>query len=148
MASRVAILRSIVGNTGCSTSGSKRWVHNVAAAIMTPSLSNCLHHPSLPPPLLFPWSFPNPGRDGEWRNDVGIGGDLGGLGFPGFPGGEAMELAVPKRKVTPHKRGIRNGPKALKPTPVIIRCRVCGRVKLPHFYCCSGRKETVNEKNG
>lgn len=26
-------------------------------------------------------------------------------------------------QVSPHKRGIRNGPKALKPIPVIIRCR-------------------------
>ncbi|KAA8532955.1 hypothetical protein F0562_032928 [Nyssa sinensis] len=41
-------------------------------------------------------------------------------------------------QVSPHKRGIRNGPKALKPIRVIIRCKSCGRVKLPHFYCCSG----------
>nr|AAV68850.1 hypothetical protein AT1G69485 [Arabidopsis thaliana] len=35
-----------------------------------------------------------------------------------------MELmAVPKKKISKHKRGIRNGPKAFKPTPVIIRCR-------------------------
>ncbi|CAN4124511.1 unnamed protein product [Withania somnifera] len=58
---------------------------------------------------------------------------------PFFAG--SMELmAVPKKKVSPHKRGIRNGPKALKPVPVIIRCKVCGRVKLPHFFCCSGIK--------
>ncbi|XP_059317304.1 uncharacterized protein LOC132067917 [Lycium ferocissimum] len=49
-------------------------------------------------------------------------------------------MAVPKKKVSPHKRGIRNGPKALKPVPVIMRCTVCGRVKLPHFFCCSGIK--------
>ncbi|XP_076942507.1 uncharacterized protein LOC143612399 [Bidens hawaiensis] len=54
-----------------------------------------------------------------------------------------MELmAVPKKKTSPHKRGIRNGPKALKPIPVIIRCKVCGRVKLPHFFCCSGLRDT------
>ncbi|KAG5066014.1 hypothetical protein GLYMA_04G115800v4 [Glycine max] len=36
----------------------------------------------------------------------------------------SMELmAVPKRKVSPHKRGIRNGPKALKPIPVIVLCK-------------------------
>ncbi|KAJ7568134.1 hypothetical protein O6H91_01G020300 [Diphasiastrum complanatum] len=50
-----------------------------------------------------------------------------------------MELmAVPKRKVTPSRKKIRNGPKALKPTPVIVKCKSCGRVKLPQFYCCSG----------
>ncbi|KAK2984293.1 hypothetical protein RJ640_003852 [Escallonia rubra] len=47
---------------------------------------------------------------------------------------------------TPHKKGIRNGPKALKPTPVIIRCKVCGRVKLPHFFCCSGIRDTDEQK--
>ncbi|KAI5054651.1 hypothetical protein GOP47_0029796 [Adiantum capillus-veneris] len=31
-------------------------------------------------------------------------------------------MAVPKRKVSRSKKGIRNGPKALKPQPVIIRC--------------------------
>ncbi|KAM3304270.1 hypothetical protein P3S67_015302 [Capsicum chacoense] len=57
-----------------------------------------------------------------------------------FLGGSMELMAVPKKKVSPHKRGIRNGPKALKPVPVIMRCRVCGRVKLPHFFCCSGIK--------
>ncbi|TVU31001.1 hypothetical protein EJB05_22663 [Eragrostis curvula] len=53
----------------------------------------------------------------------------------------AMELmAVPKKKVSKYKKGLRNGPKALKPVPVIVRCRCCGRVKLPHFYCCSGER--------
>ncbi|CAA7408360.1 unnamed protein product [Spirodela intermedia] len=53
----------------------------------------------------------------------------------------SMELmAVPKKKVSPYKKGLRNGPKALKPAPVIVRCKSCGRVKLPHFYCCSGDK--------
>ncbi|GMH15293.1 hypothetical protein Nepgr_017134 [Nepenthes gracilis] len=67
--------------------------------------------------------------------------------LPSFAFGGSMELmAVPKKKVSPHKRGIRNGPKALKPTPVIIRCKSCGRVKLPHFYCCSGRKNDTDEK--
>ncbi|GJN20562.1 hypothetical protein PR202_gb07954 [Eleusine coracana subsp. coracana] len=49
--------------------------------------------------------------------------------------GAAMELmAVPKKKVSKYKKGLRNGPKALKLVPVIVRCRCCGRVKLPHFY--------------
>ncbi|XP_042377785.1 uncharacterized protein LOC122036451 isoform X1 [Zingiber officinale] len=59
--------------------------------------------------------------------------------LPGFSSPSSMELmAVPKKKVSPHKRGLRNGPKALKPVPVIVRCKSCGRVKLPHYYCCSG----------
>ncbi|XP_042500768.1 uncharacterized protein LOC122078732 [Macadamia integrifolia] len=67
---------------------------------------------------------------------------------PCFSSGGCMELmAVPKRKVSPHKRGIRNGPKALKPIPVIIRCKSCGRVKLPHFYCCSGDRRQIWERS-
>ncbi|CAI5517512.1 unnamed protein product [Closterium sp. Naga37s-1] len=31
-------------------------------------------------------------------------------------------MAVPKRKVTPSRKGIRNGPKALKAVPVVVRC--------------------------
>ncbi|OVA08962.1 Ribosomal protein L32p [Macleaya cordata] len=43
--------------------------------------------------------------------------------IPTFSFGGSMDLmAVPKKKVSKHKRGIRNGPKALKPIPVIIRC--------------------------
>ncbi|KAK4595939.1 hypothetical protein RGQ29_014148, partial [Quercus rubra] len=73
------------------------------------------------------------------NNNIGF-----GFEFPSF----SMELmAVPKRKVSPHKRGIRNGPKALKPMSVIIRCMSCGRVNLPHFSCCSGKREGVGEKN-
>ncbi|KAG2543146.1 uncharacterized protein LOC120693365 [Panicum virgatum] len=62
--------------------------------------------------------------------------------------GPAMELmAVPKKKVSKYKKGLRNGPKALKPVPVIIRCRCCGRVKLPHFYCCSGERGNPGESS-
>ncbi|KAJ8564673.1 hypothetical protein K7X08_001133 [Anisodus acutangulus] len=64
-----------------------------------------------------------------------------------FIGGSMELMAVPKKKTSPHKRGIRNGPKALKPVPVIIRCKVCGRVKLPHFFCCSGIKPNPGEDN-
>ncbi|CAM6090064.1 unnamed protein product [Calypogeia fissa] len=52
-------------------------------------------------------------------------------------------MAVPKRKVSPSRRGKRNGPKALKPVPVVAQCKVCGRIKLPHFYCCSGEAKEV-----
>uniref|UniRef100_A0A0D6R6Y4 Large ribosomal subunit protein bL32m n=1 Tax=Araucaria cunninghamii TaxID=56994 RepID=A0A0D6R6Y4_ARACU len=63
----------------------------------------------------------------------------------GFPSLGSMQLmAVPKRKVTPSRKRIRNAPKALKPAPVIIRCKSCGRVKLPHFFCCTGDK--INEE--
>lgn len=58
--------------------------------------------------------------------------------------GSMQLMAVPKRKVTPHRKGIRNGPKALKPAPLIMRCKSCGRVKLPHFFCCTGDK--INEE--
>ncbi|KAF3322935.1 Ribosomal L32p protein family [Carex littledalei] len=62
---------------------------------------------------------------------------------PRLPFEASLELmAVPKKKVSKYKRGLRNGPKALKPIPVIVRCLACGRVKLPHFYCCSGKKES------
>ncbi|XP_042489988.1 uncharacterized protein LOC122069966 [Macadamia integrifolia] len=71
-----------------------------------------------------------------------------GIEVPIFSSGGCMEvMAVPKRKVSPHKRGIRNGPKALKPIPVIIRCKICGRVKLPHFYCCSGDRGQTGERS-
>ncbi|AES59745.2 putative ribosomal protein L32p [Medicago truncatula] len=70
---------------------------------------------------------------------------------PTFSFGGSMELmAVPKRKTSPHKRGIRNGPKALKPVPVLVLCKGCGRVRLPHFYCCSGKpnQENTGGENG
>ncbi|WOH12604.1 hypothetical protein DCAR_0832110 [Daucus carota subsp. sativus] len=57
-------------------------------------------------------------------------------------------LASQKNIVSRHKRGIRNGPKALKPIPVIIRCKACGRVKLPHFFCCSGERGNPGAQNG
>ncbi|KAF7836514.1 ribosomal protein L32-like [Senna tora] len=73
------------------------------------------------------------------------------LSFPSFSFGGSMELmgggVCPKKKVSRHKRGIRNGPKALKPVPVIVRCRGCGRVKLPHFFCCSGKISSSGEQN-
>ncbi|PNX78752.1 ribosomal L32P protein family, partial [Trifolium pratense] len=45
-------------------------------------------------------------------------------GLNSFCFGGSLELmAVPKRKTSPHKRGIRNGPKALKPVPVLVLCK-------------------------
>ncbi|KAI4328479.1 hypothetical protein L6164_020831 [Bauhinia variegata] len=91
----------------------------------------------------FDWNQSHGSNVGSYCNKVI------GFSLPSFSYGGSMELmAVPKRKVTPHKRGIRNGPKALKPIPVIIRCKVCGRVKLPHFFCCSGKRDDTAEQNG
>ncbi|XP_015069465.1 uncharacterized protein LOC107014118 [Solanum pennellii] len=56
-------------------------------------------------------------------------------------------MVVPMKKVSFHKRGVSNGPKALKPIPVIIRCKACGRVKLPHFFCSVGIKQNPGEEN-
>ncbi|KMZ69633.1 hypothetical protein ZOSMA_20G01110 [Zostera marina] len=67
---------------------------------------------------------------------------------PSLPFGGSMELmAVPKKKVSKYKKKLRNGPKALKPVPVIVRCLACGRVKLPHFYCCSGERGISEQPN-
>ncbi|KAM7487457.1 hypothetical protein LguiB_024941 [Lonicera macranthoides] len=51
-------------------------------------------------------------------------------------------------QVTPHKRGIRNGPKALKPVLVIVCCKASGRMKLPHFFCCIGIRGNTDKRNG
>ncbi|XP_050374089.1 uncharacterized protein LOC126791657 [Argentina anserina] len=126
MASKISILRSGSDNIAC-LSGIRRWTHNAA---IPPSSDGILARPISPPPFSLP----------EKDNRIGF-------GFPSFLFGGPMELmAVPKKKTTPHKRGIRNGPKALKPVPVIVRCRSCGRVKLPHYYCCSGHKGNPGER--
>lgn len=55
-------------------------------------------------------------------------------------GGDMELMALPKRKVTPSRRGKRNnGNWKLKSVPVIAKCKVCGRIKLPHLYCCDGQ---------
>nr|XP_043612995.1 uncharacterized protein LOC122584968 [Erigeron canadensis] len=116
------------GSKNCCISSFRRWVHTVA---QPPSLHNAIVPSNLSPPLVFPEFERNPD---SINNEFGSGSYLG-IG--------SMELmAVPKKKTSPHKRGIRNGPKALKPIPVIIRCKACGRVKLPHFFCCSGLRHT------
>ncbi|XP_044488416.1 uncharacterized protein LOC123213120 [Mangifera indica] len=123
MALRLAALKRSGINTGCGLSF-MRLAH--AAALPAP-INSTISSPAVSPPLGLP---DNP----EVENNSGF-------GFPSFSFGGSMELmAVPKKKVSPHKKGIRNGPKALKPVPVIIRCKSCGRVKLPHFFCCSGER--------
>ncbi|KAL9233834.1 hypothetical protein vseg_008779 [Gypsophila vaccaria] len=106
----------------------RRMTHNLA---ITPSFSNSIDPISAP-------ALSIPETETGFRPQ-----------FPGFdPDLGSMDLmAVPKRKISKHKRGIRNGPKALKPVPVIVRCKCCGRVKLPHFYCCSGRRDEPGERS-
>ncbi|KAH0994168.1 hypothetical protein GBA52_005651 [Prunus armeniaca] len=115
--------------------GTRRWNH---VAAMPPPFDGVMERKILSPQFVLPESD----RDPAQNNNIGF-------GFPSFLFGGSMELmAVPKRKTSPHKRGIRNGPKALKPVPVIIRCRACGRVKLPHFFCCSGDRGNGHERDG
>ncbi|CAL5421012.1 unnamed protein product [Camellia sinensis] len=138
MALRMATLKSAGEKMGCAF-GLRRWTRSIA---QPPPLDTPMSHTTVSSPLV----LPEHDHDSINNNNVGF-------EFPSFCfGGGSMELmAVPKRKVSPHKRGIRNGPKALKPVPVIIRCNVvrsCGRVKLPHFYCCSGDRGNTGERNG
>eukprot|EP00267_Zea_mays_P038082 XP_008676233.2 ribosomal protein L32 containing protein isoform X1 [Zea mays] len=79
-----------------------------AAAVSLPRLPSGL--PLIPPPPSGPLT--------EAQSLV-----VPGLGAAAGP---AMELmAVPKKKVSKYKKGLRNGPKALKPVPVIVRCSLC-----------------------
>ncbi|XP_059447303.1 uncharacterized protein LOC132178773 [Corylus avellana] len=130
-----AILRSAGGSMSCAL-GLRRLSHVMALAS---PLDGVIHRGVTSPPCVLPEFDQN--RDDN--NNIGF-----GLDFPSFPYGGSMELmAVPKKKTSPHKRGIRNGPKALKPIPVIVRCKGCGRVKLPHFFCCSGIRGNVGEQD-
>ncbi|KAK8659290.1 hypothetical protein V6N13_029496 [Hibiscus sabdariffa] len=134
MASRVAMLKLSAAAEYGSVLGLRRWVH---ASALPPPLDASISHSPPSQPLVLPESDQIPDSNSN---------NIFGFGFPSFPFGGSMELmAVPKRKVSRHKRGIRNGPKALKPVPVIIRCKSCGRVKLPHFFCCSGDRGQNNE---
>ncbi|KAF9677092.1 hypothetical protein SADUNF_Sadunf08G0071900 [Salix dunnii] len=113
MALRLGMLKCAAeGNNGCR-SGIRRWAHVPA---MVRPLDGALESYIASPHLTLPELDANLDTSNNSSNS--------GLGLPGFSFGGSMELmAVPKRKVTPHKRGIRNGPKALKPIPVIIRCK-------------------------
>uniref|UniRef100_A0A2P2J1N1 Large ribosomal subunit protein bL32m n=1 Tax=Rhizophora mucronata TaxID=61149 RepID=A0A2P2J1N1_RHIMU len=143
MAIRLGLLKSCGGANSGLTLGLRRWVHATAAAAaaIPPPLDASINPPVQSPPLRLPGFDPNPYSGNNHFHNFGF-------GFPGFSFGGSMELmAVPKKKVSPHKRGIRNGPKALKPTPVIIRCKICHKVKLPHFYCCSGDRGKNGEQS-
>nr|ADR71288.1 50S ribosomal protein L32pA [Hevea brasiliensis] len=138
MALRIGMLKTAVGKYGCTLS-LLRWAH---IASMPSPLDGSLQRTTAPPDMVLPEFDTNPDNvNSSYRNNLEF-------GFPSFSFGGSIEvMAVPKKKVSPHKRGIRNGPKALKPTPVIIRCRSCGRIKLPHFYCCSGDRGKAGEQN-
>ncbi len=49
-------------------------------------------------------------------------------------------MAVPKRKVTPSRKGKRTEGKQLRFAPFISRCATCSRIKQPHWHCihCAG----------
>ncbi|XP_022151273.1 uncharacterized protein LOC111019232 [Momordica charantia] len=132
------IMRAVEGQT-CSMLGLK------AMANVLPHfspLSGIMDRKDSTPPLVLP-EFNHESDSDRIGNCSSV-----GFGFPSLSFSGSMELmAVPKRKVSPHKRGIRNGPKALKPIPVIIRCKSCGKVKLPHFYCCSGDRGRTGEQD-
>ncbi|XP_021752875.1 uncharacterized protein LOC110718352 [Chenopodium quinoa] len=121
MAFRLGLQRNLQGKVDGCLHTVRRFTHAYA---LPPSFGNSID-PISSPPLILPEDDTN-----------------------SVHGGGFMDLmAVPKKKVSKYKRGIRNGPKALKPTPVIVRCKGCGRVKLPHFYCCSGRSEDSGERS-
>ena len=44
-------------------------------------------------------------------------------------------MAVPKRKVSPSRKGKRNQFRRIKFVGQAVRCRDCGKVKMPHVYC-------------
>ncbi|KAK6921986.1 Ribosomal protein L32p [Dillenia turbinata] len=116
--------------------GLRRFTH--ALALPSP-LGSSITPPIQSPPLVLPEDDQNPNFSSD-----------GSLELMAVPKKKVMNLiddALPSSQVSKHKRGIRNGPKALKPIPVIIRCKSCGRVKLPHFYCCSGDRGRTGEGN-
>ncbi|KAL3654247.1 hypothetical protein CASFOL_003928 [Castilleja foliolosa] len=126
------MLTSAGRKMGWAVGGARRLAHSLAQPA---PLANAIDHHQINtslPPMVFPENYDDNKLGAEFPNSPFFGG--------------AMELmAVPKKKISKHKRGIRNGPKALKPIPVIVRCRVCGRVKLPHFFCCGGIKPNPEE---
>ncbi|GKU99570.1 hypothetical protein SLEP1_g12400 [Rubroshorea leprosula] len=136
MALRVVMLKHVEVSSG-PILGLRRLAHSAALPLQ---LDYPIGQPTTPQPFVLPEMEGMPNKNNKNDN---------GLGFPSFSFSGSMELMTePKRKTTPHKRGIRNGPKALKPVPVIIRCKSCGRVKLPHFYCCSGERGATGERSG
>ncbi|KAF7112875.1 hypothetical protein RHSIM_Rhsim05G0092000 [Rhododendron simsii] len=128
MALRAATLKS-AGEKMMSAFGPIRWAHAIAS--QPPPLDSSIGHAAVTAPFV----LPELDRDAVDNN-----GNVE-YGFPSFSfgGGGSMELmAVPKKKVSPHKRGIRNGPKALKPVPVIIRCNQAQSFSVYKAYSFKG----------
>ncbi|XP_058082992.1 uncharacterized protein LOC131230973 isoform X1 [Magnolia sinica] len=99
---KAMMLRNAAGSLGFRLNQNSRWSHTAA----------------LQAPLERVMDLKNE------TESVGKSGNKQSMEAPHFGFGGSMELmAVPKKKVSPYKRGLRNGPKALKPVPVIMRCR-------------------------
>ncbi|XP_048141103.1 uncharacterized protein LOC125316544 isoform X2 [Rhodamnia argentea] len=107
MALHRAVQRVVAGHSGGSMLGPSRGFQAVARP---GPLYNLVSPVVASPPLVLPEHGQLPEDSRVWMD------------FPRFGIGGAMELmAVPKKKVSRHKKGIRNGPKALKPIPVIVQ---------------------------
>jgi len=62
-------------------------------------------------------------------------GGAGAAGMlPGALAGSVRWMAVPKRKTSPHRRGLRRRHQQLKPRAEVARCG-CGQVLLAHQMC-------------
>lgn len=59
-------------------------------------------------------------------------------------------MAVPKRKVSPSRKGKRNQFRRIKFVGQAVRCRDCGKVKMPHVYCdrCSANVYEEEDLDG
>lgn len=57
-------------------------------------------------------------------------------------------MAVPKRKVTPSRKGKRNQFKRIKFIGSVMRCMDCGRAKRPHIYCRRCSKDIYDNDMG
>ncbi|MED6183088.1 hypothetical protein PIB30_034829 [Stylosanthes scabra] len=94
---RFTVLKSTAGEIG-SILGFRRWIQSVA---QSPPLAGIIDNGvQSSQPVLPELSSPS-----------------------SYLGGSMELMAVPKKRISKHKRGIRNGPKALKPTPVIVLCK-------------------------
>ncbi|KAG6758037.1 hypothetical protein POTOM_038370 [Populus tomentosa] len=96
MALRLGMLKCAAeGNNGCRL-GIKKWTHVVA---MAPPLDGALESSIAAPQFTLP--------EFDANQDTSNNSSDFGFTFPGFSFGGSMELmAVPKRKVAPHKRGV------------------------------------------
>ena len=73
----------------------------------------------------------------------------GGIVVDGGLGSRVLDMwlmAVQKRKVTPSRRKKRNQFKRVPFIESVVRCRVCGKVDLPHVRCCE--REAVERDRG